>query len=55
MADALVQAIKDHIATEAGLALWDNQKFYEWDAVADIDDSFYDGLRVAIGMPIPVR
>jgi len=55
MADLIVQAIKDHIATEAGLALWDNQKFYEWDAVADIDDSFYDGLRVAIGMPIPVR
>jgi hypothetical protein len=55
MADALVQAIKDHIATDAGLALWNNDKFYEWTQVADITDAYYDGLRTAIGMPIPVR
>ncbi|MBU0595421.1 PhnD/SsuA/transferrin family substrate-binding protein [Candidatus Bipolaricaulota bacterium] len=55
MADAIVQAIKDHIATDAGLALWNSDKFYEWTAVADITDAYYDGLRTAIGMPIPVR
>lgn len=55
MMDALVQAIKDHIATDAGLALWNNDKFYEWTQVADITDAYYDGLRTAIGMPIPVR
>ncbi|MFC2100146.1 PhnD/SsuA/transferrin family substrate-binding protein [Candidatus Bipolaricaulota bacterium] len=55
MMDALVQAIKDHIATDAGLALWNDSKFYEWTQVADITDAYYDGLRTAIGMPIPVR
>jgi hypothetical protein len=55
MADALVQAIKDHIATDAGLALWNNDKFYEWTEVADITDAYYDAFRTAIGMPIPVR
>jgi phosphate/phosphite/phosphonate ABC transporter binding protein len=55
MEDAIVQAIKDHIATDAGLALWNNDKFYEWTAVADINDSYYDTLRTAIGLPIPVR
>lgn len=53
--DVLVQAIKDHIATEAGLALWNDDKFYEWTEVAEITDAFYDGLRAAIGMPIPAR
>jgi phosphate/phosphite/phosphonate ABC transporter binding protein len=55
MEDAIVQAIKTNIATPEGLALWNDPKFYEWTAVADIDDSYYDGLRAAIGMPIPER
>ncbi len=55
MMDAIVQAIKDHIATDEGLALWNSDKFYEWTEVADIDDSYYDTLRVAIGMPVPDR
>lgn len=53
--DTLVKAIKTHIATEEGKALWDNPKFYEWTAVQEIDDSFYDTLRAALGMPIPER
>lgn len=55
MMDAIVQAIKDHIATDEGLALWNDDKFYEWTEVADINDSYYDTLRAAIGMPIPER
>jgi ABC-type phosphate/phosphonate transport system substrate-binding protein len=55
MEDAIVQAIQDHIATDAGLALWNDDKFYEWTEVAPIDDSYYDTLRAAIGVPIPER
>jgi phosphate/phosphite/phosphonate ABC transporter binding protein len=55
MADQIVQAIKTNIATDEGKALWSDQKFYAWNAVTEIDDSFYDTLRVAIGMPIPQR
>lgn len=55
MEDALVQAIKDHIATDEGVALWNDDKFYEWTEVAEIDDSYYDTLRTAIGQPIPDR
>ena len=53
--DALVEAIKTHIATPEGQALWNDERFYEWTAVHEIDDSFYDGLRAALGMPIPER
>jgi hypothetical protein len=55
MMDNIVQAIQTHIATPEGQALWNNDKFYQWTAVAPIDDSFYDTLRQAIGMPIPER
>ena len=55
VADTIVAAIQTHIATDAGKALWNDEKFYEWTEVAVIDDAFYDGLRVAIGMPIPER
>lgn len=55
MEDAIVQAIQDHIATDDGLALWNDDKFYEWTEVAEIDDSYYDTLRTAIGVPIPER
>ena len=49
IADQIVEAIKIHIATEEGAALWGDENFYEWTAVADIDDSFYDEYRVITG------
>jgi ABC-type phosphate/phosphonate transport system substrate-binding protein len=55
IADQIVEAIKIHIATEEGQALWGDPNFYEWTAVADIDDSFYDGYREILGLPIPDR
>ena len=55
IADQIVEAIKTHIATDEGQALWGDEKFYEWTAVADIDDSFYDGYREILGLPIPDR
>jgi len=55
IADIIVEAIKTHIATDEGQALWGDPSFYEWTAVADIDDSFYDGYRAIIGVPIPER
>ena len=55
IADRIVEAIKIHIATEEGAALWGDPNFYEWTAVADIDDSFYDGYREILGLPIPER
>jgi len=55
IADQVVDAIKTHIATEEGAALWGDENFYEWTAVADIDDSFYDGYREILGLPIPER
>jgi len=53
--DSLVDAIKYMFTTEEGVALWNDPQFYEWTAVTEIDDSFYDGLRAEIGMPIPER
>lgn len=55
IADRIVEAVKIHIATEEGKALWGNPLFYEWTEVADIDDSFYDGYREILGLPIPDR
>jgi len=55
IADIIVEAVKTHIATDEGKALWGDPEFYEWTAVADIDDSFYDGYRVILGLPIPER
>lgn len=53
IAELIVEAVKIHIATEEGQALWGDENFYEWTAVADIDDSFYDGYREILGVPIP--
>jgi phosphonate transport system substrate-binding protein len=55
VADRIVEAVKTHIATDEGKALWGDENFYEWTAVADIDDSFYDGYRDLLGLPIPER
>jgi phosphate/phosphite/phosphonate ABC transporter binding protein len=54
-ADKIVEAIKTHIQTEEGQELWGDENFYEWTAVADIDDAFYDGYREILGLPIPRR
>lgn len=54
-ADLIVWAIKQHILTDAGAALWGDPNFYEWTAVADITDAFYDGYREILGLPIPDR
>jgi len=55
IADKIVKAVKAHIATEAGQALWGDPNFYEWTDVAEIDDSYYDGYRELLGVPIPER
>ena len=55
IADIIVEAVKTHIATDEGKALWGDPNFYEWTAVGDIDDSFYDPYRVMLGLPIPER
>lgn len=55
IADKIVDAVKTHIQTEEGQALWGDPNFYEWTDVADIDDSFYDGYREILGLPIPER
>ena len=49
-ADVIVWAIKQHISTEEGAALWGDENFYGWTAVADINDSFYDGYRALLGL-----
>ncbi len=55
IATQIAEAIKTHIATDEGKALWGDENFYEWTTVADIDDSFYDGYRALLGLPIPER
>jgi len=55
VADKIVAAIKTHIASDAGKALWSSKTFYAWSAVADVTDSFYDPLRVVMNIPIPAR
>jgi len=49
--DAIVDAVKTHIATEEGLALWNNPNFYEWSAVKDVDTTFYNVYRELVGYP----
>ena len=53
IADKIVEAVKTHIATEEGQALWSDPNFYEWTEVAPIDDSWYDGYRALLGLAIP--
>lgn len=55
VADVIVNAIKTHIASDAGKALWSSKTFYAWNAVADVTDSFYDPLRVVMNVAIPTR
>jgi len=53
--DRIVEAVKAHIRSPEGYALWSRPGFYEWYDVAEIDDSFYDSYRQLVGIPIPQR
>lgn len=53
--DKIVGAIIDHIRSPEGSKLWSRKGFYEWSDVAEIDDSFYDFYRQAVGYPVPQR
>jgi phosphate/phosphite/phosphonate ABC transporter binding protein len=55
VADTIVAAVQDQFKDDAMKALWGDANFYEWGAVAEIDDSFYDGYRTILGLPIPER
>ncbi len=55
VADVIVNAIKQHIASPEGKALWSSKTFYAWSAVTDVEDPFYDSLRVLMGVAIPQR
>jgi len=51
--DTLVTAIVNNIHSDAGLALWSDPEFYEWDDASPIDDSYYVNYRSLIGLPNP--
>lgn len=51
--DKIVDAIVAHIASDEGLALWGDTRFYKWTAVERIDDSYYNNYRTYVGMPNP--
>jgi ABC-type phosphate/phosphonate transport system substrate-binding protein len=53
--DAITEAIRNHIHTPEGLAIWNNANFYQWSDVIDVSDSYYDGYRAMVGLPIPPR
>jgi ABC-type phosphate/phosphonate transport system substrate-binding protein len=53
--DMIVDAIKAHISSPEGLALWSRPGFYEWDDVIEVDDSFYDKYRAWVGLLVPPR
>jgi len=55
VADTIVTAVQDQFQDDAMKALWGDSNFYEWGEVAEIDDSFYDGYRTILGLPIPKR
>ena len=45
IADQIVEAIKIHIETDEGQALWGDPGFYGWTTVSDVDFSVYDAYR----------
>ena len=55
VADTIVAAVQDQFQDDAMKALWGDSNFYEWVSVDEIDDSFYDGYRTILGLPIPKR
>jgi len=55
VADTIVAAVEAQFQDDAMKVLWGDSNFYEWGSVAEIDDSFYDGYRTILGLPIPER
>lgn len=55
IADKIVAAVEAQFQDDTMKALWGDSNFYEWDSVAEITDSFYDGYREILGIPIPER
>jgi len=55
VADTIVAAVQAQFQDDTMKALWGDSNFYEWGAVAEIGDSFYDGYRTILGIPIPER
>ncbi len=55
IADKIVAAVEDEFNDPTMKAAWGDSNFYEWDGVQPIDDSFYDGYREILGLPIPER
>jgi len=55
VADTIVAAVEAQFQDDTMKALWGDSNFYEWGSVAEIDDSFYDGYRTILGLPIPER
>jgi len=53
--DKIVDAVKAQFQDPTMKAAWNNKNFYEWTAVQDITDAFYDGYREILGLPIPQR
>jgi ABC-type phosphate/phosphonate transport system substrate-binding protein len=53
--DQIVAALVAHIGTPEGLAIWNNRKFYQWSGMSPVADSDFDGMRVLLGYPVPVR
>ena len=53
--DQIVNALVAEIATPAGLAIWNNAKFYQWSGMAPVKDSDFDLMRAVLGYPVPQR
>lgn len=53
--DILVEAVRAHVLSPEGAALWGRPGFYEWDDTKVIDDSYFDNYRIWVGLPIPQR
>ncbi|HCP31713.1 TPA: hypothetical protein DIT45_00410 [Candidatus Acetothermia bacterium] len=50
IADTIVATIQDQFKDEAMKALWNDPNFYEWTAVNEITDSYYDSYRDLLGI-----
>ena len=53
--DKIVAAVEAQFKDPTTKALWGDRQFYEWKGVQPIDDSYYDGYRELLGVPIPKR
>jgi len=53
VADLIVAAVKSHVSTQDGGALWSS--FQAWQDVIEISDDFYDAYRQLLSLPVGVR